>query len=114
MRFLLIPIPNHCSSNLPSFPRRRESKFARRKLDSRLRGNDGAIIDLLLWKSNKSQFYAEKKKVGFVIEDSFTRHWVQDALKKNGLFFDNSFNTEIVRVDFEQFCRALAFMYDKS
>ena len=44
----LIPIPNHYSSNLPSFPRRRESNFRRANLDSRLRGNDGAIIDLLL------------------------------------------------------------------
>ena len=86
------------------------------RYDAMLKYKSGNVV-LAQWKFlevlAKSQFDAEKKKVGFVIEDSFTRHWVQDALKKHGLFFDNSFNTEIVRVDFEQFCKVLAFMYDK-
>jgi hypothetical protein len=60
----------------------------------------------------KAKFDAEKDKIGFIIEDTFTRNWLQGILKGEGLVFDSSFNTEIVKVDSEGFFAVLKVLYD--
>jgi hypothetical protein len=60
----------------------------------------------------QSRFDAEKDKIGFVIEDTFTRNWIQGVLKAEGLVFDNSFNSEIVKVDSSGLITVLATLYD--
>lgn len=40
----------------------------------------------------------ESKKVVLVIEDALAKNWIQGQIKSHGLVFDNSFNSEIVRV----------------
>lgn len=61
----------------------------------------------------RSHFDSTSKKIGLVIEDTFTKNWLQGLLKSNGLVFDNSFNTEIVKVDLKDFCNVLAVLYDE-
>ncbi len=41
----------------------------------------------------------ESKKICLVIEDALAKNWLQGQLKNNGLIFDHSFNTEIVKVE---------------
>lgn len=59
----------------------------------------------------RAKFEVTEKLVCFVIEDTLTKNWLQGELKKNGLIFDNSFNTEIVKVSFENFCDILQAIY---
>lgn len=60
----------------------------------------------------KAKFDAEKNKIGFIIEDAFTKNWLQGILKNNGLVFDNSFNTEVVKVDSDGLFKVLKALYD--
>ena len=61
----------------------------------------------------KAKFDAEKGKICFVIEDTFTKNWLQGILKSDGLVFDNSFNTEVVKVDSDGLFDVLRILYDK-
>ncbi len=61
----------------------------------------------------RSQLDSDKKRIGLVIEDSFTRNWLQGHMKDHGLVFDGSFNSEIVRADADQLCNVLLSIYDK-
>jgi len=61
----------------------------------------------------KSQLDFDKKRIGLVVEDSFTRNWLQGHLKDQGFVFDGTFNSEIVRADAEQLCNVLLSIYDK-
>jgi aminopeptidase N len=47
----------------------------------------------------RSQFDTEKKKIVFVVEDSYLRHAIQGRLKAKGMFADSSFNSELVKID---------------
>lgn len=60
----------------------------------------------------KAQFDAEKDKIVFIIEDAFTKNWLQGVLKKDGLVFDNSFNTEVVKVNSDGLFEVLKVLYD--
>jgi hypothetical protein len=62
----------------------------------------------------KAKFDADKEKICFIIEDSFTKNWLQGLLKSNGLVFDNSFNSEIVKVDSNAFIDILEILFDKT
>lgn len=60
----------------------------------------------------KAKFDVEKDKIGFIIEDAFTKNWLQGILKSDGLVFDNSFNTEVVKVDSDGLFAVLKALYD--
>lgn len=60
----------------------------------------------------QSRFDADKDKIGFFIEDTFTKNWIQGVLKAKGLVFDNSFNSEIVKVDSSGLIAVLESIYD--
>ena len=60
----------------------------------------------------KAKFDSEKDKIGFIIEDAFTKNWLQGILKNDGLVFDNSFNTEVVKVDSDGLFAVLEALYD--
>lgn len=60
----------------------------------------------------KAKFEIEQGKVFFVVEDTLTKNWIQDVLKESGLIFDNSFNSEIVKVSISDFCDVLREIYD--
>jgi NAD+--asparagine ADP-ribosyltransferase len=47
----------------------------------------------------RSQFDTDKKKIIFVIEDTYLRHAINGRLKAKGMFADTSFNSELVKVD---------------
>ncbi len=59
----------------------------------------------------KSRFEIEHERVCLIIEDTLTKNWMQDVLKESGLIFDNSFNTEIVKVGINDFCDVLCVVY---
>lgn len=61
----------------------------------------------------KSKFDVEKDKIGFIIEDAFTKNWLQGTLKSNGLVFDSSFNSEIVKIDSEGLLDLLKVLFDE-
>lgn len=60
----------------------------------------------------KAHFEIEKDRVIFVMEDIFIRNWVQGLLKEKGIVFDTSFNTEIVKVNTDNFCELLSQLYN--
>lgn len=60
----------------------------------------------------RARFDVDKNQVGFIIEDAFTKNWLQGRLKSSGLVFDNSFNTEIVKVESEALLDVLALLFD--
>ena len=63
----------------------------------------------------RAKFDSDRDKVGFIIEDAFTKNWLQGVLKAEGLVFDNSFNSEIVKVDSDSLIAVLKVLYeDKS
>ena len=61
----------------------------------------------------KSQLDSDKRRIGLIIEDSFTRNWLQGHMKDHGLVFDGSFNSEVVRADADQLCNVLLSIYDE-
>ena len=61
----------------------------------------------------RARFEPEKDRISFIIEDAFTKNWLQAVLKDNGLVFDNSFNTEIIKVDSDGLLEVLKILYDE-
>ncbi len=60
----------------------------------------------------RATFETEGERVCFIIEDNFTKNWLQGVLKENGLIFDHSFNTEITKIRIEPLCSMLSKIYD--
>lgn len=60
----------------------------------------------------RATFDADGERVCFIIEDSFTKNWLQGVLKAKGLIFDHSFNTEITKIKIESLCSVLSRIYD--
>ena len=58
-------------------------------------------------------FDIESKKICLVIEDALAKNWLQGQLKSNGLIFDHSFNTEIIKVDAGGLFAILGQFFDK-
>lgn len=54
----------------------------------------------------------EQGKVSLIIEDIYTRNWLQGLLKDSNLVVDTSFNSEIVKVDADGLCDVLAMLFD--
>jgi len=53
----------------------------------------------LLMALSQAVLEIESKKICLIIEDALAKNWLQGQLKNNGLIFDYSFNTEIIKVD---------------
>jgi hypothetical protein len=54
----------------------------------------------------------ESKKICLIIEDALAKNWLQGELKNNGLIFDYSFNTEIIKVDYQGLFLVLSKFFD--
>jgi len=54
------------------------------------------------------------KRVHLMIEDVLAKHWLQGQLKNNGLLFDHSFNSEILKVEAKGLFSLLAQFFDKA
>ncbi|MCA3001477.1 MAG: hypothetical protein ING69_01420 [Rhodocyclaceae bacterium] len=76
------------------------------------RVEDQAKAKLLLALS-RSVLEVESKTVCLVIEDSLAKNWLQGQLKNNGLIFDHSFNTEIIKVKSKGLFDVLGQVFDK-
>lgn len=80
-------------------------------------GNSSNLANYAKWEMIKilvnAKFEIERdpQRVCFVIEDALTKNWVQDVLKGHGLIFDNSFNSEIIKVSLNDFCTVLRAIY---
>lgn len=59
----------------------------------------------------KSKFDTEKKKIIFVVEDTYLRLAIQGRLKAKGMFADTSFNTELVKIDITSLGAVIQDMY---
>ncbi len=77
------------------------------------RVEDQAKAKLLLALS-RSVLEVESKTVCLVIEDALAKNWLQGQLKNNGLIFDHSFNTEIVKVKATGLFHVLGQVFDKA
>ncbi len=77
------------------------------------RVEDQAKAKLLLALS-RSVLEVESKTVCLVIEDALAKNWLQGQLKSNGLIFDHSFNTEIVKVKAAGLFHVLGQVFDKT
>lgn len=53
----------------------------------------------LLMALSQAVLEIESKKICLIIEDALAKNWLQGQLKNNGLIFDYSFNTEIIKVE---------------
>lgn len=93
------------------------SKIKSLRYESALKygGDSSALAKHAKWEMIKylvnAKFEIEQEKVCFVIEDTLTKNWVQGVLKESGLIFDNSFNTEIIKVGIKDFCDVLRAIY---
>ena len=76
------------------------------------RVEDQAKARLLLALS-RSVIDVESKTVCLVIEDALAKNWLQGQLKNNGLIFDHSFNSEIVKVKAAGLFHVLGQVFDK-
>jgi phenylpyruvate tautomerase PptA (4-oxalocrotonate tautomerase family) len=76
------------------------------------RVEDQALARLLTALS-RAVLELESQKVCLLIEDTLAKNWLQGQLKNNGLIFDHSFNTEIIKVDTKGLFAVLAQFFDK-
>lgn len=60
----------------------------------------------------KAQLDIDAGKVVFMLEDTFTRQWLQGLLKENGLVFDTSFNNELIKLKPEALAELVGVVYD--
>ncbi len=77
------------------------------------RVEDQAKARLLLALS-KAVLEVDAKTVCLVIEDALAKNWLQGQLKNNGLVFDYSFNTEILKVKASGLFLVLGELFDKT
>lgn len=75
------------------------------------RVEDQAKVKLLTALS-RAVLEIESKKICLVIEDALAKNWLQGQLKNNGLIFDHSFNTEIIKVEAKGLFELLAQCFD--
>lgn len=66
----------------------------------------------LLMALSRAVLEIESKKICLVIEDALAKNWLQGQLKNNGLIFDHSFNTEIVKVEPKGLFAVLSQFFD--
>jgi hypothetical protein len=77
------------------------------------RVEDQAKAKLLLALS-RSVLEIDSNTVCLVIEDALAKNWLQGQLKNNGLIFDHSFNTEIIKVKSKGLFHVLGQIFDKA
>ena len=75
------------------------------------RVEDQAKVKLLIALS-RAVLELESKKICLVIEDALAKNWLQGQLKNNGLIFDHSFNTEIIKVEAKGLFELLTQFFD--
>lgn len=68
----------------------------------------------LLASLSQAVFEVDDKKVCLIIEDALAKSWLQGKLKSNGLIFDYSFNTEIVKVEADGLFKVLSRVFGKT
>jgi phenylpyruvate tautomerase PptA (4-oxalocrotonate tautomerase family) len=66
----------------------------------------------LLTALSRAVIEVETKKICLIVEDALAKNWLQGELKNNGLIFDHSFNTEIVKVDSKGLFSVLGQFFD--
>lgn len=77
-----------------------ESKIKGLRYEARLKYPPDAdyVKREFLYTLTKSQFDIDRGIITFVIEDNFLRHAIQGQLKSKGMYADNSFNLELVKI----------------
>lgn len=68
----------------------------------------------LLAALSRATIEAEGEKICLIIEDSLAKNWLQGQLKIYQQIFDNSFNTEIVKVSASGLFQVLQAIFNKS
>lgn len=61
-----------------------------------------------------NQKTGEPAKITLIIEDVLAKNWIQGHIKENRLVFDNSFNTEIIKVEPGAFFAVLRTLLNKA
>lgn len=60
----------------------------------------------------KAALELDGNRVVLIIEDALAKNWIQDQIKENGIVFDGSFNSEILRINPGDFFRVLEVLLD--
>ena len=68
----------------------------------------------LLVALSRAVLEVESKTICLVIEDALAKNWLQGQLKNNGLIFDHSFNSEIIKVRADGLFHVLGQLFDKA
>jgi hypothetical protein len=63
---------------------------------------------------SKASLETDDGKICLIIEDSLAKNWLQGRLKTHQHIFDNSFNTEIVKVSSEGLFTVLETIFNKA
>lgn len=61
-----------------------------------------------------NQKTGEPAEVTLIVKDMLAKNWIQGHIKENRLVFDNSFNTEIIKVEPEAFFSVLRTLLNKA
>ena len=91
-----------------------ESRIKGLRYEARLKyppDDDKFIEKAFLAVLARSQFDTDKKVIIFVVEDSYLRYAIQGRLKAKGMFADNSFNSELVKINIDSLEAVIREMY---
>ncbi len=65
----------------------------------------------LVLKALKSHVWRKDENyISFILESTLARNWLQSELKLRGVVYDSSFNSEIVRLDIEDFVQVIVIL----
>jgi hypothetical protein len=91
-----------------------ESRLRALRYEARLRyppSDEKYFARHLLYALVVAEFQADKKQIAFALEDQYLRHELQGRLKAHGSFADSSFNSEIVKVRYDNLLAVLTELY---
>lgn len=109
------PLHHYSNQEVSALLKTPESKVKSLRYEAALkfggRVDDQAMARLLV-AVNSAVLDVEAKRVCLIIEDVLAKNWLQGQLKRHGLIFDHSFNSEIIKVDSDGLFAVLAELFD--
>ncbi|MCA3175829.1 MAG: hypothetical protein ING36_09870 [Burkholderiales bacterium] len=110
------PLATHSNQTVSEQLKTPVSKVKKLRYDAALKFG-GSIEDQakgrLLAALSKASLEPDGEKICIIIEDSLAKNWLQGQLKKHQHIFDNSFNSEIVKVSSAGLFQVLETVFDK-
>lgn len=92
------------------------TKIKKLRYDAGLKYSEKNYDEAMIRFANALQnasFNLSDQKINLIIEDQLAKNWIQGTIKKSGLVFDNSFNSEIIKIDAEDLLNVMSGFFNK-